>query len=157
MNEIQAKPAKARRLAFVAILVVCFGSGIAFHYALSRLRPHESPIHTVRAKEGGWGIMSEGSWPPSSYPSDAFRDIRYEADQILADVIGSDDALGRYIYVLPEFTGYDIVIHEEPDKRQLTDKEHDDLRARIRKRMNELALQHMPPTPEAKATGDLSH
>ena len=78
--------------------------------------------------------------------------MRTEAEQILADVIGSDAAVGRYVYVLPAFGGYDIIMHESPDKRRLTDKEQDEFRERIRERMHDLAIQHAPPQT-AKTNG----
>ncbi len=124
---------------------VSFAAGIAFHYALVHFSPRTPAIQTVRAKGGGVSVMAEMTSPPIHYPTEAFCEIGLEADRILADVTGSDHALGRYIYILPVFYGYEIVIHEKPDKPYLTDKERDEFRDRIQTRMFELARKYAPP------------
>jgi hypothetical protein len=152
MNETEKNSTrKSRYIASAALGLICFLSGVAVRHYIVRVRISDAPIFTVRAAEGGRGVMFEGSWPPGRYPTDAFVEIRGEADRILAEIIGSHDASGRYVYVLPASDGYDIIIHEEPGERLLTAKEQEKFRDSIRKRMNEVALQYAPP-PNASET-----
>jgi hypothetical protein len=81
--------------------------------------------------------------------------MRIEAEEIWRNVIGSDEALGRYVYVLPAFDGYDIIMHELPEKRPMTDKERDEFGDRIRKRMSELGNEYAPPREEKAGIGPL--
>jgi len=157
MSEKQTKPkAFRRRVAVVGGLMLCFGAGVAFQFALSRWGPSHPQIKTVRSDaSNSWAFMSGGTWPPSRYPVEAFEGMQTEVKEILESVIGSDEALGRYVYVLPAFSGYDIIMHEPSDKRSMTDKELDEFSARIRKRMNELGIQYARPGDEKAKTGSL--
>ena len=111
MNENQSKSkAFSRRAAVVGGWIVCFAAGVAFQFALSRWGPSHPQIKTVRSDaSNSWAFMSGGTWPPSRYPVEAFEGMQTEVKEILESVIGSDEALGRYVYVLPAFSGNDVI------------------------------------------------